>query len=82
MSCSATITKYDNLRYHVASRTNPNKFYLVDLLSISCECPYWQTRKSEIKHQPGGFWCYHLVEARQYFADEMLEIIRNQTKDQ
>lgn len=74
------ITKYDQLRFHVESHSVPGKLYLVDLLSISCECPYWQTRKREQKD--AGFWCRHLIAARDYFSNEMLEIIRNQMKDQ
>ena len=76
------------LRFRVQSEANPRKFYLVELeanhLAGQCDCHHWRIRigpliqhdfQTKVKR-----FCKHILAARSYFCERMLERIAAETK--
>lgn len=65
-------------RLWVASDTNPEQTHLVDILENQCGCPDYVCRRRqwEQAHPDKKYRCKHLIAAREFFLDEVLESIR------
>ena len=67
-------------RYLVQSSSNPEQEHLVDLLEHFCGCGDYTCRRRVYEENTGKkYLCKHIREAREFFLNEILEQLRQET---
>lgn len=63
--------------YYVDSASSHGVRHLVDLLECACGCADWTCRQREYRHTTGKpYRCRHILAAREYALDDLLEVMK------